>query len=72
MLWCRHPNDEHCAGCVAVGSMRMVQPLDTPEGESCIIVDHESVGQSQVLTLRASSDRLREDWIASIRTMLWA
>lgn len=69
LLWCLHPNDAQCLGSVQVGRVLAVQPLDTPQGEACLIVDYGADDRAHALTLRASSVQNREDWIVSIRTM---
>jgi len=71
LLWCRHPGDERCSGELQVSRIRTVQPLDTPQGEPCLIIDAAaSTAEGTVLTLRAASLQSREDWIVSIRTMM--
>eukprot|EP00930_Biecheleria_cincta_P036646 TRINITY_DN25111_c0_g1_i1.p1 TRINITY_DN25111_c0_g1~~TRINITY_DN25111_c0_g1_i1.p1 ORF type:complete len:982 (+),score=188.65 TRINITY_DN25111_c0_g1_i1:252-3197(+) len=69
LLWCRRPTDELCAGSVLIRDITAVQPLDTPSGEVCLIVDYNSGKRAELLTLRATSVQSREDWIVSIRTM---
>jgi len=69
LMWCQHPNDERCLGSVHVGRLLAVQPLDTPQGEACLIIDYGADEQAHALTLRASSAQNREDWIVSLRTM---
>ncbi|CAE8696709.1 unnamed protein product, partial [Polarella glacialis] len=69
LFWCRHPSDEVCAGLAHVRDITAVQPLNTPSGEVCLIVDYKSGDRAELLTLRANSVQNREDWIVSIRTM---
>lgn len=67
LMWCKHPNDKEPAGCVALKLLQAVQPLDTPQGEACLILDHRTDGRAQTSTIRASSVSARDVWISSIR-----
>ncbi|CAK9079569.1 unnamed protein product [Durusdinium trenchii] len=69
LLWCKRPTDELCAGVVHVRDITAVQPLDTPGGEICLIVEYRVNDRDDLLTLRAASLKSREDWIISIKTM---
>lgn len=69
LVWCKRPTDELCAGAVHVRDITTVQPLDTPGGEVCILVEYNSKDRDELLTLRTASLKSREDWIVSIKTM---
>lgn len=69
LVWCKRPTDELCAGAVHVRDITTVQPLDTPGGEVCILVEYNSNDRDELLTLRTASLKSREDWIVSIKTM---
>eukprot|EP00929_Paragymnodinium_shiwhaense_P120521 TRINITY_DN92480_c0_g1_i1.p1 TRINITY_DN92480_c0_g1~~TRINITY_DN92480_c0_g1_i1.p1 ORF type:complete len:1101 (-),score=179.29 TRINITY_DN92480_c0_g1_i1:101-3403(-) len=67
LLWCQHPAEESYLGCIKLSDAKQVRPLDTPEGEPCLLVDD----QSDVLTLRAASARGRQEWLRNLgATML--
>lgn len=61
LMWSRHPNDEQHAGSLQVSWIRTVQPLDTPQGEPCLIVDYDPHGRSA-----ASADRGRPTGAAAL------
>eukprot|EP00913_Durusdinium_trenchii_P015729 g14782.t1 len=60
LLWCKRPTDELCAGVVHVRDITAVQPLDTPGGEICLIVEYRVNDRDDLLTLRAASLKSRE------------
>jgi len=69
LLWCKRPTDELSTGVVHVRDITAVQPLDTPGGEICILLEYKANDKDELLTLRAASIKSREDWIVSIKTM---
>lgn len=69
LSWCRHPNDVRSVGYVLVKDIHEMQPLDTPEGGACLIVNYQDSNRPRALTLRAPSLQNREDWITSLRAM---
>jgi len=71
LVWCSHPNDEHCLGSVPLACIQAVQPLDTPRGEHCFVLDCRADGDRSAcaLTFRTGSAQTREDWVVSVRTV---
>jgi len=71
LVWCSHPNDEDCLGSVPLACIQAVQPLDTPRGEHCFVLDCRADGNRSAcaLTFRAGSAQSREDWVVSVRTV---
>mmetsp|Transcript_69919 Transcript_69919/g.138435 ORF Transcript_69919/g.138435 Transcript_69919/m.138435 type:complete len:1008 (-) Transcript_69919:204-3227(-) len=71
LVWCLHPNDEQCVGSVQLACIQAVQPLDTPRGEHCFVLDCRADGDRPAcaLTFRAGSAQSREDWVVSVRTV---
>lgn len=69
LLWCRHPNDSEPVGSIPLSDVVAVLPLDTPQGDACLIIDFKVGCAVKAITLRSSSSQMRSDWIVSIRTM---
>eukprot|EP00927_Polykrikos_kofoidii_P067164 TRINITY_DN62684_c0_g1_i1.p1 TRINITY_DN62684_c0_g1~~TRINITY_DN62684_c0_g1_i1.p1 ORF type:complete len:1095 (+),score=177.78 TRINITY_DN62684_c0_g1_i1:376-3660(+) len=63
LLWCGHPCDDDCAGSVSIASIQKVQKLDTPQGDICLLLDHDD----GALTVRAPSLERRDDWVRAFR-----
>ncbi|CAJ1399729.1 unnamed protein product [Effrenium voratum] len=61
LVWCKRPTDELGAGVVLLKDVSNVQPLDTPSGEICLIIDYKANGRDELLTLRAVSPKSREE-----------
>eukprot|EP00397_Hematodinium_sp_SG-2012_P056070 GEMP01068899.1.p1 GENE.GEMP01068899.1~~GEMP01068899.1.p1 ORF type:complete len:132 (+),score=26.15 GEMP01068899.1:262-657(+) len=69
LVWSVHPMDP-CAGQIELSTVSSVLPVDTPNGDLCIIVDyHDDDGEIKAMTLRAETAAIREDWVVSLRTM---
>eukprot|EP00928_Gymnodinium_smaydae_P011113 TRINITY_DN14142_c0_g1_i1.p1 TRINITY_DN14142_c0_g1~~TRINITY_DN14142_c0_g1_i1.p1 ORF type:complete len:1124 (+),score=285.58 TRINITY_DN14142_c0_g1_i1:299-3670(+) len=66
LLWCLHPCDAAAVGGIQALDIRRAQPLDNPQGEACLIIDHAA----GAMTLRAASALRRDEWLCSLRDVL--